>query len=248
MVKVLLAGESWISSLTEYKGYDSFTSTKLEIGCEQFIADLKALGHEITHICAHDVPEKFPWTDKELNQYDVVILSDIGSNSLLLSNKVFALGEKTPNRLEVLKQWVHDGGALMMAGGYLSFSGFEGKAHYHNSPIEDVLPVTISDGDDRLETPQGLTPKVEKQSYITNELGEFPEILGYQQISPKENSEVLMSIADDPLLIIGEYGKGKSLAYATDIAPHWASREFMDWNNYGEFFSRCMNWLANDLK
>lgn len=29
MTKVLLAGESWISSTTEYKGFDEFTSTKL---------------------------------------------------------------------------------------------------------------------------------------------------------------------------------------------------------------------------
>ena len=93
MAKVLLAGESWISSTIEYKGFDSFTNTRLEIGCEDFLRELRKDGHQVTHMMAHEVPEHFPWTLEELNQYDVVILSDIGSNSLLLAQQVFYGGE-----------------------------------------------------------------------------------------------------------------------------------------------------------
>ena len=77
MANVLIAGESWISSTIEYKGYDSFTSTKLENGCAHLVKELEAHGHSVTHLFAHDVPELFPWSDKELDEYDVVILSDI---------------------------------------------------------------------------------------------------------------------------------------------------------------------------
>lgn len=247
MAKVLLAGESWISTTTEYKGYDSFTSTKLEIGCEDLLKSLRALGHTVTHLRAHDVPENFPWTLAELNQYDVIMLSDIGSNSFTLSNGVFAGGNPSVNRLALLKQWVQAGGSLMMAGGYLSFSGFEGKAHYHGSPIEDVLPVTIKPYDDRVESPQGVQPLEAKDNPITRGLGEFPVILGYQDIEPKAASQVLMTADSAPLLVIGTACKGRTLAYGTDIAPHWASQDFMAWDNYGKFFSRCISWLAGDL-
>src|SRR5699024_2070854 len=172
MAKVLLAGESWIVSTTEYKGYDSFTSSKLEIVCEELLKSLKSLGHEVTHLRAHDVPEHFPWKMEEIEQYDVVILSDIGTNSFNLSNGVFANGVPSTNRLALLKEWVHSGGALFMAGGYLSFAGYEGKAHYHGSPIEDVLPVTVLPYDDRVETPQGCHPIEAENNSITSGLGE----------------------------------------------------------------------------
>lgn len=106
MANVLIAGESWISSTIEYKGYDSFTSTKLENGCAHLVKELEAHGHSVTHLFAHDVPELFPWSDKELDEYDVVILSDIGANSILLPDKVFNKGEAAVNRLELLKSWV----------------------------------------------------------------------------------------------------------------------------------------------
>lgn len=246
MANVLIAGESWISSTIEYKGYDSFTSTKLENGCARLVKELEAHGHSVTHLFAHDVPELFPWSDKELDEYDVVILSDIGANSILLPDKVFNKGEAVVNRLELLKSWVLNGGALMMAGGYLSFAGFEGKAHYHGTAVEDVLPVDILPYDDRREVPQGLLPQIVKANSITEKLGKFPPILGYQLATPKEGSEVLLTVDDNPLLVTASFGKGRSLAYMSDIGPHWASNKFMDWNNYGEFYSRCINWLSNN--
>lgn len=247
MANVLIAGESWISTTTEYKGYDSFTSTKLEIGCEDLLKALKSLGHTVTHLQAHDVPEHFPWTIEELDQYDVVILSDIGANSLTLSNQVFAQGLPTVNRMALLKDWVVAGGSLMMAGGYLSFGGFEGKAHYHATPVEEILPVTIEPVDDRIEVPQGVSPTTVKANNISSDLGDFPRVLGYQTVQAKPDGEVLMTVQDQPLLVVGKAGKGKTLAYTTDIAPHWASQEFMNWTNYGEFFSRCINWLTGEL-
>lgn len=224
MAKVLLAGESWISTTTEYKGYDSFTSTKLEIGCEALLKALRSRGHDVTHLRAHDVPEQFPWTIEALDQYDVIILSDIGLNSFTLSNGVFAGGNPAVNRLALLKDWVLNGGALMMAGGYLSFGGFEGKAHYHGSPIEAVLPVTVLPYDDRIEAPQGVQPVETTPNVITRDLGEFPVILGYQEITPKPESSVLMTADDAPLLVTQKIGKGRTLAYGTDIAPHWPHR------------------------
>ncbi len=43
-----------------------------------------------------------------------------------------------------------------MIGGYLSFMGIEAKANYKNTVLADVLPVTMLDGDDRVEKPEVL--------------------------------------------------------------------------------------------
>ena len=244
MAKVLLAGESWISTTTEYKGFDSFTTTKLEIGCEAFLAALRGKGHDVTHLCAHDVPERFPWSREELDAYDVVILSDIGSNSLLLPNQVFAQGRASANRLDLLAEWVAAGHGLMMAGGYLSFAGFEGKAHYHGTAVERILPVNISPYDDRVEKPQGITPEIVMNHPIVNGLGPVPALLGYQLLDVKENAKVLMSVEGNPMLAVGEYGRGRTLAFASDISPHWAPDEFMTWEGYPTLFSNCVDWIA----
>lgn len=250
MAKVLLAGESWISSTIEYKGFDSFTNTRLEIGCEDFLRELRKEGHQVAHMMAHEVPEHFPWTLEELNQYDVVILSDIGSNSLLFAQQVFYGGEQTVNRLELLAQWVQQGHGLMMAGGYLSFAGFEGKAHYHNTAIEKILPVHIAAHDDRVETPQGAQLVINhqyEQHPVVREITDIPQLLGYQQLQAKENAQVLCTINDDPALIVGTYGQGRSLAFASDISPHWAPKPFIQWEGYGVLFSNCVKWLAREI-
>lgn len=252
MAHILLAGESWISATVEYKGFDSFSSTKLEIGCEEFLAALRKRGHEVTHLRAHDVPQAFPWTLEELAPYDLVILSDIGSNSLLLPTEVFVNGHQAINRLDLLSQWVQKGHGLLMAGGYLSFAGFEGKAHYHGTAIEKILPVDIAPYDDRIETPQGISPKVSADHPIVNGLndltdGVIPSLLGYQRLTPNEGSQVLMTIGQDPLLIIGDHGAGRSAAFASDISPHWAPEKFMHWEGYGQLFSNLVSWLAKEV-
>lgn len=82
--------------------------------------------------------------------------SDIGSNTLLIPRAVHE-GYAFPNRLELLRKWVEKGGAFLMCGGWASFSGMNGTAHYHRTPIEELLPVDIHPFDDRMESPQGVT-------------------------------------------------------------------------------------------
>ena len=89
-----------------------------------------------------------------------MILSDIGANTLLLSPEVFLEGKRVPNRLELIKEYVAQGGGLVMAGGYLSYQGIYGSARFHRTPIEEVLPVSMLAIDDRIEKPEGIHPSV----------------------------------------------------------------------------------------
>lgn len=246
MVKVLLAGESWVSATIDHKGYDPFAHTQVEIGCARLLEALSAEGLDVTHLRSHDAAEKFPQTREELAEYDVVLLSDVGSNTLLLHPDTFNDGRPTPNRLKLLRDWVNDGGGLMMAGGYLSFQGFEGKANYHRTPIEDILPVSIDPFDDRVETPEGVNPRVVRTDHpvVAGLDEEWPILLGYQHTSLKPDAELLAIADGDVLLATRTVGKGRTLAYTSDISPHWAPEEFMSWDGYGKLFAQALTWLA----
>ena len=157
MSKVLLAGESWVTHSIHIKGFDSFTTSEYVEGAGKLIEALEAAGHR------GDVPPQprgagpVPPTAEELAPFDAVILSDIGANSLLLHPRTFTLSESRPNRIAELVQYVRNGGGLAMIGGYLSFSGIEGKAGYPRTELADVLPVIMTEGDDRREAPQGVS-------------------------------------------------------------------------------------------
>lgn len=248
MARVLLAGESWISAVIDHKGYDAFPHTQVHIGCAELLNALREEGHDVTHLRSHDVAEQFPLSLEELDSYDVVLLSDVGSNTLLLPPSVFESGRPAPNRLKLLREWVRGGGGLMMAGGYLSFQGFQAMANYAGTPIEDVLPVTMSRWDDRIEAPEGLKGSLTDTDHpVTAGLDEqWPILLGYQKLTAREDAHVLAQIEGDPLLIAREVDQGRTLAFASDVSPHWAPTEFMSWRGYGPLFSNAMNWLAGN--
>ncbi|GAB3561517.1 glutamine amidotransferase [Spelaeicoccus albus] len=247
MSHVLLAGESWIGATVDHKGYDAFPHTQLQIGCRDFVAAIEYGGHTVHHLKSHDVAEHFPASPYELNVYDVVVLSDIGANSLLLHPNTFDNGRPFPNRLKLLRDWVTSGGGLMMAGGYLSFQGFQGKANYHHTAVEDVLPVKISPFDDREETPEGMHGQVTSTEHpITEGLDStWPILLGYQRVEPRDDAEVLATIDGNVLLATRQVDSGRTLAFTSDISPHWAPSEFTTWTGYKQIFSRTVDWLAN---
>ena len=78
------------------KGVDAFTTTAYGTGHQWLQGALEAGDWEVEHLPNHLAPEAFPTTMAELDGYDVVILSDIGSNSLLLSPDTFE--RRSPRR------------------------------------------------------------------------------------------------------------------------------------------------------
>lgn len=246
MTRVLIAGESWINASTDFKGYDAFPHAQLEIGATPLIEALQAEGHTVTHLPSHAVATDFPETLEKLGAYDVVLLSDIGANSLLLPPQVFAQGRPFPNRLKLLAEWVRRGGGLAMAGGYLSFQGFQAKANFHGTAIEDVLPVEILPYDDRVECPEGVHGALTGDRHeVTAGLdARWPMLLGYQRLTAKPDATVLATVESRPLLAVRTEGYGRTLAFASDISPHWAPTEFIEWKGYRQLFHQAVTWLA----
>lgn len=247
MAKIIIAGESWTTHTIHQKGFDMFTSTTYEEGVKWLKDALEMGNHEIFYIPNHRVQYDFPKTLEELEEYDVVILSDIGSNTLLLSDDVFMRGKRENNKCEMIRDFVLQGGAFIMIGGYMAFSGIDARSKYGFTAIKDILPVKCLEIDDRVEAPQGLYPeiKVEDSAVFSNMPKEWPHFLGYNKTVIIEKGEVLATINGDPFIVIGSFGSGKSAVFTSDCAPHWGPIEFIEWDYYKVFWNNLVSVLTS---
>lgn len=245
--RVLLAGESWMCTTYHIKGFDSFCTSKYEEGATALIKVIELAGYKVDYYPNHIANERLPYTLEEYKQYDVVILSDIGSNTLLIPDTTFSKGEKHPNRCEAIRDYVLQGGSFLMIGGYMSFCGIDAKTRYGSTEISEILPVRCLDIDDRVERPEGMVPKKESEHALCSGLdGEWPALLGYNKTLAREDCPVLVLINDDPLLAIGEFGKGRSAVFTSDCAPHWGPKEFMEWQGYPTLWKNILSYLIKN--
>ena len=250
--KVLLVGETWVSSATHYKGFDQFGSVTFHSGAKAMIEALEGSDFILTHLPAHQAAEDLPFTKEALNEYDVILLSDIGANTLLLHPDVWLHGKTVPNRLNTLRDWTAEGGALAMFGGYLSFQGIDGRARWHRTAVEQALPVQCLPYDDRIEVPEGFYPQIvaaQSAHPILNGItGPWPYLLGANEVIVKEGSTVIASLpaalGGHPLLVTGQYQQGRTLVWTSDISPHWLPQSFIDWEGYRQLLINMLNWLT----
>jgi len=141
------------------------------------------------------------------------------------------------------EQWlceqVEAGSGLLMVGGWASFTGLVG--HYSQSRIEGLLPVTCIPGDDRVNWASGSVMKRVKRGEKGEQMISPPIVCGYHNAQIKPESQVLWELQDlsfkaskpylgkpHPLLVMGQAGLGKTAAFLTDCAPHWAGG-LVDW-------------------
>ncbi len=252
--KVLLVGESWVSSATHYKGFDQFGSVTFHLGAEPLVKALAGSEFELTYMTAHEAVDKFPYNVAELDAFDAIILSDIGANSLLLPPDVWLHSRTVPNRLKLIKAWVEKGGGLLMVGGYLSFQGIDGKARWRRTPVEDTLPVTCLPYDDRIEIPEGAVADIVKPDHpiMAGLSGRWPVLLGVNEVEVRDGGEVIARLPADqgghPLLVLGGYGNGRTAAWTSDIGPHWLSPAFCEWEGYGRLWKNILGWLTEGAR
>ena len=94
--KILLVGESWVTSANHTKGWDTFSSVTFHLGAEPLVDALKDSPFELTYMKAHEAALDFPLSLEGLTHYDAILLSDIGSNTLLLHPDVWLQGRRSP--------------------------------------------------------------------------------------------------------------------------------------------------------
>lgn len=213
------------------------------------------------------VPSRQPLRPEDLSdETRLVILSDYPAARM---------AEELQQRLVLL---VERGTGLLMIGGWESFHGLGGD--WDGTPVGEVLPVDISTADDRLNSDQPLlVRRVGGGHPVTDGLPweeRPPCVGGLNRFTPRPQARVLLeadrlcverdgaewrlTIAETwPLLVVGEQGRGRTAALATDVAPHWVGG-LVDWGSrrvaaqapgadaievgeqYAQFFTQLLLW------
>lgn len=248
MKPVLLLGESWFIHSVHQKGFDSFETSEYAEGAGQFISVMRDDGLEVDYVPAHRIEAEMPTDPGGLARYGSIVISDVGANTFLLGRATFNASLIGPNRLTAIAEYVAAGGGLVMVGGYMSFSGIGAKAGYGRSPLGPVLPVDVLDVDDRVERPEGVVPIVQAPHAIVDGLpAEWPALLGYNRVIARPDATLLATVGADPLLIVGEHGRGRTVAFTSDLAPHWAPPGFVEWSSYGRLWGNILRWCGAAL-
>lgn len=195
-------------------------------------------------------PKEF---EKTVRRSAAIVISDVEAKCFHLYPDFFDRGKRTgkvqtyPDRLEFLKKWVRNGGGMMMLGGWLSFSGARELGGWRRSRLADALPVECLLGEDLVESSEGFTAEVVNKTHpLAKNLPwrSFPPIFGYNELIPKDQAEVVVRVKETghPLVVAGQFGKGRVFIYASDPAPHWGIN-FELWSGYDRFWRQAFAWV-----
>ena len=136
-------------------------------------------------------------------------------------------GETDVDQCRLLAEYVADGGAFGLIGGYMSFAGKHGAAWYGFTAIDDVFPVTVARADDRAEASHGPRPR-SIDALPGSPPSEWPSIPGHNPGGVDLVVRVWATVDGDPLLVVGDHGDGSAVAFMTDRAPHLAPEAFLE--------------------
>ena len=148
----------------------------------------------------------------------------------------------------VLKQVRDNAAGLLMIGGWESFHGHGGN--WDGTLLGSALPVEIASHDDRINCDQPALLLAAEPHEITGQLPwnvRPPTIGGFNRVVAKPGSQTIVLVQrfqaifdagrfeftpreQDPLLVLGAHGLGRTAALMTDLAPHWVGG-MVDWGD-----------------
>jgi hypothetical protein len=148
----------------------------------------------------------------------------------------------------VLKQVRDRVAGLLMIGGWESFHGHGGN--WDSTAIAAALPVEIFGEDDRINCDQPALLIKSQDHAIVAELpwdARPPTIGGFNRVVARRGSATILLVQrfqatfesgrfnftpreQDPMLVLGAHGSGRTAALMTDLAPHWVGG-LVDWGD-----------------
>ena len=191
--------------------------------------------------------------EKILASYDIIVFSDVEAKNFQLHPQFFnrhLFGTKIltfPDRTRLTVEAVNSGTHLMFLGGWLSFNGELGKGGWGRTRLAEILPVHCLDFEDLCENTEGFRaePVLRSHPVLAGlRLFGMPPILGYNRVRAREGCEVVARWKEtgDPAIAVGQFGKGRVLAYTSDPAPHWGCN-FVFWKQYPRLWTNACRWL-----
>ncbi|UCG24328.1 MAG: hypothetical protein JSW55_19780 [Chloroflexota bacterium] len=208
--------------------------------------------HRVTSVPTWDFYKLPPGRYEQiLDEYDVIVFSDVEAKNFQLAPSFFdrqKFGQAIltfPDRIRLTVEAVEAGKAVMFLGGWLSFSGEMGKGGWNRTRLREILPVRCLDFEDLVESTEGFTAErsADDRDFPAGiSLADFPPILGYNKTLPRDSCPVLLRVKETghPLVAVGAFGRGRTLAYTSDPAPHWGCN-FVFWQHYAAFWLACLD-------
>ncbi|HEY4242726.1 MAG TPA: glutamine amidotransferase [Kofleriaceae bacterium] len=172
--------------------------------------------------------------------------------------------------LENIRSYVDGGGGLAMLGGSASFT----SGGYYGTPVAEALPVELFgpfDSGPILDTskfspqvtPAGLSHPVTALRYATDDNAavwkQLPQLEGVNLVAGAKPDATVLAVHPRlrtkdgkpmPVIVAGDYGKGRSLAVMTDTLWRWgfiaAARPGDDGRQYTKFWENAIRWLIQD--
>jgi uncharacterized membrane protein len=197
--------------------------------------------------------------EQQLPSFDLIILQNF-------EYLPYGIGDY----LENIRSYVEGGGGLAMLGGALSFT----SGGYYGTPVAATLPVELYgpfDSGPVLDTgkfqPQltdaGTTHPVTSLRYVAEDnrtaWKQLPALEGVNLVAgPKPDATVLAvhpqlrtkTGQPMPVIVAGEYGKGRSLVVTTDTLWRYgfvaAARPGDDGRQYTKLWENAIRWLIQD--
>ncbi|MBN9122948.1 MAG: hypothetical protein J0I06_28060, partial [Planctomycetes bacterium] len=206
----------------------------------------RVLTRETAHLGA-----AFPKTAAELLAYDALVLSNVPRTAL------------SDDVLGWVEEWIGKrGGGLLMAGGPRAF----GAGGWTGTAAERMLPVEFLNAPDWDPAPATPEPTgadlhpvwrlFEDERTTRSALRALPESVGRNNwLRVKPQSGTLLGTqkgAGAPLLAVGAYGRGRTLALATPLSAAWAPQFTRTWGEAGDnrhfarFARNLIYWLTED--
>jgi uncharacterized membrane protein len=198
------------------------------------------------------LPRTFIQTSAELLAYDALVLSNVPRSAL------------DDDTLRWVEEWIGKrGGGLLMAGGPRSF----GAGDWTNTMVERMLPVEFGSSADWEATPAVLEPPgtelhpiwrlFDDERATRAALAALPESPGrsnWVRVKPQSGTLLGAQKAGSdrrtpPLLTVGAYGRGRTVALAVPLSASLSPRFTRQWgeqdNRYFARFARNLTyWLT----
>ena len=189
--------------------------------------------------------------------FDAIVLSDVGK-------RVFRDRE-----LQWIEQWISQrGGGLCMIGGPRSFAA----GGWPGSLVADMLPVVMDSTKNDWSTTGRLSVRPKASSALhpiwnivsdakQNEeiISSLPTFLGANRVADIKPAGTVVAVANltgsaagsQPIMALGPYGSGRTLAVTTGLTPRWAADFVKRWGvddnrYYAKFWRNVIYWLSEN--
>ncbi|MHB9024335.1 MAG: glutamine amidotransferase [Armatimonadota bacterium] len=176
----------------------------------------------------------FPGTIDELYRYDAVLMLDIDTRAL------------SSQQLQLLKQYVEDGGGLAIFGGFYSY----GASNIGQTALGELLPLRGADGKpfDLRQRKATETLQVRSSTAFLRGVRWEKSLVSpwYHALAPAPRAQVLISQGQSPWLAIRAAGRGHVLCCAGTVMGEATpgTTSFYQWKSWPALLGCMLRWLA----